>query len=640
MFSFRVILLYAFFALSAHASEDYDFERRLFVQAEKSLRAGKISQFQAQAKQLHHYPLYPYLAYDWFMRDLPNLPLKDVEQFETDYGDSSLAPRLYQSWLLSRAKHSRWQDFLQGYQQYGGVKTSELQCDHLLAQYYTAHDKNILSEAKPFWLTETTQPASCEQLFTLWEKEGGLTPALIWDRIELAMNKKQITLVKKLGRYLPKNEQATLIFWEHLRKNPSHVTKTLALSSEHPLFRRIIANGIRYLSEINTPEAIKAWYKLNARYTFTDSEKSIALTPIALSLARQHHPDALFWLKQIPAPFASELVQSWQIRTALADDEWRSVSAYIHHLPKTTQEESRWQYWLARALLATGESTESTKIFQTLSSERGYYGFLASTRLGIPYTLNDDPLILSSQLTTAISNKSCILRTLELMALGRDSDAKREWLAGIKQMTDPEIVASARMADKSGWHHLAILAMSKAIQHKDDMPLRFPLAHSEQVFTAAKKQKIEPAWVFAITRQESAFASSARSSVGALGLMQLMPATANQVARLNKLSYKNKNELLKTDLNIKLGAGYLKELLHTHQGSMVLATAAYNAGPSRVKKWLNNRHALEADQWIETIPFAETRDYVQNVMTYLGIYRQRLGENTPLIALTAPIHTR
>ena len=204
-------------------------------------------------------------------------------------------------------------------------------------------------------------------------------------------------------------------------------------------------------------------------------------------------------------------------------------------------------------------------------------------------------------------------------------------------MSDAEIVASARIADNNGLHHLAILAMAKANNYKDDMPLRFPLANSQHVLAAAKKQKIEPAWVFAITRQESAFAASARSSVGALGLMQLMPATAHQVAKQNKLPYKHKNELLKTDVNIKLGTGYLKHLLETHQGSMVLATAAYNAGPSRVKLWLNNRNTLEADQWIETIPFAETRDYVQNVMTYLGIYRQRLGENGTLEALTSQI---
>ena len=633
-----IVLALAFLPVQTFsASADYSVERRLFLQAEKSLRAGKITQFKAQAKNLRHYPLYPYLEYESFMRYLPQLPLKEVERFASDYPDSSLSPRLYQSWLLSRAKHNRWQDYLQGYQQYQGPQTSELKCNEVLAKYHTSHNESVLAEAKAFWLTGESQPKACEQLFTLWEKEGGLTQALIWDRIELGIKKKNHSLVKHLGTYIPRSEQPALTLWEQLRQHPERVTGSPSLKSEHPLLRRILANGISYLSQKSTPEAIEAWHKINARYTFTEYEKSIAFTDIAISLARQHHPDALQWLKQIPDQFSSELVQAWRIRTALAQNNWETVKTYIDRLPDSMKEESRWQYWRARALSEIGEPDESTRIFQTLSAERGYYGFLASTRLGVPYTLKNETLQLSSQLSIAVSNKSCIHRTLELMALGRESDAKREWIAGVKKMTDEEIVASARIADKYGWHHFAIIAMAKATNYKDDMPLRFPLANSQHVLTAAKKQKIEPAWVFAITRQESAFATSAKSSVGALGLMQLMPATAHQVARQNKVPYKNKNDLLGTDLNIKLGAGYLKHLLETHQGSMVLATAAYNAGPSRVKLWLNNRSTLEADQWIETIPFAETRDYVQNVMTYLGIYRQRLGEHGTLEALTAPI---
>lgn len=636
IFLFFLLLILPWMTATA-SKDDYAMERQLFIKAEKSLKSGKISLFQTQLKQLRHYPLYPYLEYESLIRKLPQLSLKEVDRFEKDYPDSALTQRLRQNWLLTQAQLKHWDQYITGYQPLIGTPSVELQCNNLLAEYYTTHDKRVLNKAEPLWLVGSNQPKACESVFQAWDKVGGLSQDLIWDRIELAFNKKHYSLVKQLSLRVPSGEQHYLKLWEHLRKHPSQVTQPSSLQNETPLLRRVLANSIGYLSQEGAPKAIKAWQKISSQYNFTEEETATALTDIALSLARQHHPDALMWLKKIPDQHATELAQAWRIRTALSTNHWEDVQTYIHQLPENLQQESRWQYWLARALAESGDSQEGSKIFENLSKERGYYGFLASTRLGLDYSLNHEPMELPDQLTTAVSNKSCIQRTLELMALGRQSDAKREWIAGVKKMTDPEIVATARLAEKKGWHHFAILAMAKTASYKDDIPLRFPMANAQSVLTAAKKQKIEPAWVFAITRQESAFAESAKSSVGAMGLMQLMPATANQVAKQNKISYKNKTELLKTETNIQLGSGYLKHLLELHQGSMILATAAYNAGPSRVKLWLNNRNSLEADQWIETIPFSETRDYVQNVMTYLSIYRERLGEGSTQGALMAPI---
>lgn len=172
----------------------------------------------------------------------------------------------------------------------------------------------------------------------------------------------------------------------------------------------------------------------------------------------------------------------------------------------------------------------------------------------------------------------------------------------------------------------------------DDLELRFPLTYKKYIEKQAKHEKINPAWAFAVIRQESAFTTDARSSAGALGLMQLMPRTARQVARSLRIKRPNRHDLLKSNINIKLGIRYLRKLQKRFNGSSVLATAAYNAGPHRVKSWLPKEETQNADLWIENVPFTETRKYLKRVLTYTIIYEQRLGlETRPLLERMAPI---
>ena len=199
------------------------------------------------------------------------------------------------------------------------------------------------------------------------------------------------------------------------------------------------------------------------------------------------------------------------------------------------------------------------------------------------------------------------------------------------------LLKAAKLADEWGWHDRAIATLARA-RYWDDLELRFPLAHQQVVLTQAKRQKVNPAWAFAIIRQESAFTTDARSHAGAMGLMQLMPRTARTVARSMKMQPPRRYDLLKIDTNIRLGVRYLKKVQDRNQGHPVLATAAYNAGQSRVTQWLPEQGSVAADVWIETVPFQETRDYLKRVMTYTVIYEQRLGRDpVPLLERMSPI---
>jgi soluble lytic murein transglycosylase len=195
-------------------------------------------------------------------------------------------------------------------------------------------------------------------------------------------------------------------------------------------------------------------------------------------------------------------------------------------------------------------------------------------------------------------------------------------------MTDKEKHAAAYNAIKWRLPNWAILALSKA-NNKNDLTLRFPLTYAQHILQEAQKHKLDPAWILAITRQESAFVPHAKSYKGALGLMQLIPSTAQMVARKKRILLADHTELLNPHTNIQLGSGYLKMMLDKHCNNPILATAAYNAGPGRIPKWLPT-FDMAADLWIETIPFKETREYVKNVITYTAIYQELLGKKPTL----------
>ncbi|NNF97277.1 MAG: transglycosylase SLT domain-containing protein, partial [Halobacteria archaeon] len=244
---------------------------------------------------------------------------------------------------------------------------------------------------------------------------------------------------------------------------------------------------------------------------------------------------------------------------------------------------------------------------------------------GHRYQFAHTPLVYQDSELADVEALPAIQRAREFYAIKRTVDARREWNYAIQRMPQPQLLKAAKLADAWGWHDRAITTLAEA-KYWDDLELRFPLAHQQQVLNQAARQQINPAWAFAIIRQESAFTADARSHAGALGLMQLLPRTARDMARSLRVRKPRKSDILKIDTNIQLGVGYLKKVQDRYQGHPVLATAAYNAGPSNVKRWLPDNGAVAADIWIETVPFKETRDYLKRVLTYTVIYEQRLGQ--------------
>ena len=219
-----------------------------------------------------------------------------------------------------------------------------------------------------------------------------------------------------------------------------------------------------------------------------------------------------------------------------------------------------------------------------------------------------------------------VVRARELLLVDQTTDARREWNLATRDFTQQQHQIAAVLAHQWQWYDYAIRTIAKG-NYFDDLAIRFPTPFNDLVNKYSVKRKLEPAFVYGIIRRESAFNPQARSPVGARGLMQLMPATARQVSRKLKLKSPSRRDLYTPSFNINLGSTYISDMLKKYHGHRALASAAYNAGPHRVNKWLPEENELPADVWIDTIPFTETREYVRAILAYTALFEWKMNQN-------------
>jgi soluble lytic murein transglycosylase len=629
-----IYLLLLCCSVSAAESSSIAQQRAAFLKAEQAFKEGDQARFSQLTKQLRDYPLYPYLRYEDLSTRLDSAKTREIDTFLDTFADSPVASRLRYEWLQELASHRRWRTYLHAYRP---SNSFQLQCYHRQALWATGDHKAALSDMEALWLNGQSLPDACDPLLESWRKAGGLTEQLVWQRIRLAMADGEPKLARYLARFLPPHEQQWVQVWYKVHRKPSLILHSKLLDGNHPAAKWIFVHGMKRLARIDTEKAVEAWGRLSGRFHLSDDERGDIIRAIGLSLAYDGHQDARGWLAKIPATHTDQAVRYWRVRAALVRQDWPEVLHWIARLTKGEQSDDRWQYWRARALEALGNRDEAKALYRHLATSRSYEGFLAADRLGLPYRFEEESLRYEPAELATLEKLPGILRARELFHLGRDLDARREWYAATRHMDESELRRAAKLAHAWGWHDRAILTLGRS-SYRDDLELRFPVVHETTVVKQANKANVDPAWAFAVIRRESAFNPEARSYRGARGLMQLLPATARQVARVINAPFRGSAELYKADLNIQLGINYLRMVLDKFSDHPVLATAAYNAGGYRVRGWLPQNQPLPADIWIETIPFNETRNYLRSVLAYTAIYERRMGrEPTPLKNRMPPV---
>jgi len=610
---------------SKTASSTLSSQRQRFLEAERALQKGDLATFHRLKNQLTQYPLYPYLVYAEMSRALSKISLPAYQQFMKQYGDSPLSDQLQSQFLPYLAQQGRWTEFLSSYR----PSSSEiLQCHYLNAQLETHQNPDwILSKTTALWLNSPKSPQACEVLFSRWEKSRHRTHALVWQKIKLCIEEEQFKTAHYLSRYLNREEIPLLNLWISVKKHPNLVNKLHQFHTKHPAMAEIVVTGICDLAKSQPEQAIKLWKHYSKTLSFSDRHWGTVVRAIGLSLSDRRHARAEQWLDSIPDVHLTPIVNEARLRIYLRQENWPKILHRIQKLPATEAESEYWTYWKARALDKVGKWRDSQDLFSTLSQKRSYYGLLAKQKLAPHITVRHQKRPLSEPLVQRLSRSPSLTRVLELIAIGRRPKARAEWVKITDQLNDDGKHAAALLALRWDLPNFAILALSQT-DNNHDLSLRFPIVYQNAIFSTAQKEDLDPAWILAVTRQESAFVPHAQSYAGALGLMQLMPATAKMVAKQKNIPLKSKTDILHAETNIRLGSSYFKMMLQEHKNP-VLALAAYNAGPGRVKQWLP-KSPLPADNWIETIPYKDTREYVKNVLTYFVIYQQLLGKQPQL----------
>jgi soluble lytic murein transglycosylase len=325
---------------------------------------------------------------------------------------------------------------------------------------------------------------------------------------------------------------------------------------------------------------------------------------------------------------------AWKVRSALRGDDgrarWQQVVQAINAMPATLQKEPSWVYWKARGLQAVAKDSEdgeamratSRELLASIAGQMNFYGELAAEDLGQPFALAPSPVPLSAAERDAAAAQPGLQRALLLIAIGLRNEGVREWNYSIRGLSDRELLAAAQLAcDHEVWDRC--INTSDKTKTEIDLEQRFPMPFRREVAAAARDAGLDPAFIYGLIRQESRFVMDARSGVGATGLMQIMPSTAKWTAKKIGMPY-TPDLIGDSETNLKLGNAYLRLVLDDVGGSQPMAAAAYNAGPRRPRQWRNGP-VLDAAIWAETIPFAETRDYVKKVLSNATYYAALLG---------------
>ncbi|MGB4246295.1 MAG: transglycosylase SLT domain-containing protein, partial [Pseudohongiellaceae bacterium] len=513
-------------------------QRGVYLNAREALEERRTADFQRLLDELGDYPLRPYLEYAELTPRLAGLaregsPTSDVDRFLSLYPDTWLAARLERTWVDLLARQQRWTQVLKYHN--ADNTTTELTCHALHAQLLSGDssaEAAALANVAPLWNVARSQPNACDPVFARWIDAGMLTPEIAWERFSTTIKAGQNSLARYITRLLPEREQTLANLYLQVDRNPAMLRDTSAFSEQAPQIREMVLYGLQQLAVTDGNQALTLLEEYNTAHAFSTEERLSLQRYAAQRLLLQGHIVETEAMLQKSPELISETLVSWILRDALKKQDWPRVEMWLALLPTEVRDTERWQYWRARALTEKGTAealAEARTLQETLARIRSFYGFMAADQLGIDYELADQPILVTQEQMDALLDIPAIERAHELYFVGEEPNARNEWQHATADMTEAQIIASGKLADSWGWHRTGIQAMIR-VSYWDDLQLRFPLAHADAFRDTANELSLSPHLLFAVARQESAFMHDVRSSAGALGLMQLMPATAQETA--------------------------------------------------------------------------------------------------------------
>ena len=615
---FILILLLALPALvRADTESDYRTARDAFSR-------GDAARLEKVAGRLETTVLEPYVTYyrlrlSWSAKDTA-----PIRRFLERDEESPVVDQFRGEWLKYLGKRGRWEEFGQEYPRLV-TADDELTC-YALQMRRNSEEAEALAEARKLWFRGEEMPESCTPLFAEALKQNVIGEADVWQRMRLALENNNTTLAKQLIRLLPKPQRFPAAELSMASRNPRSYLDRTKFENAATGRRTAALYALLRLARQSPEMAFTRWEKIGTY--FPEEEQRYFFGWLGFAGAQNHDERALAWFAAAGDMLLNPKQLAWRTRAALRSQDWHEVWESIAAMQPQQQAEGVWRYWKARALAVLGRPSDAEAIYLALSREYNFYGQLAAEELGAgpgagmvsANYLADDSEVESIQAQQAIQ------RTLLLYRMDFRTDAAKEWYWATRNFSDKQLLAAAEVARRNEMYDRSINAADRTVS-LHDFNLRYPAPYREALQEDVQVHGLEEAWVYGLMRQESRFTRTAKSEVGAAGIMQIMPSTARWVAQRMGMKGYRKGLIHQLDVNIKLGTYYMKTVYSQFDENPVLASAAYNAGPNRARNW-RGRQPLEGAIYIETIPFDETRDYVKKVMSNTIYYSKLFGQPT------------
>lgn len=595
------------FSLPSQAAES-------LLQAETAVQNGApLSQYQ----HLAAHPLYPYLQYRHYRNHLQTLPSQEISDF------LRLHPRApFSGWLAEHA-YPLWLargDYAAILNSYSPAFADEsIECEWRLANLRSGNRAQAQQGLEALWLSPKSIEAACDPLFAQLPPSA----AQIEARFRLVMLEGELNLANRLRPHLQGNAASAADTWLAIRRGSLPLNS--ALSINEPQWRAAAVSDIlrRYARERLHEVAAIAQQGMQAGvFTLEKEAAAKGLSRVAARLAQEDNPLAESIFAAIPQGLHDKNAVFDLIAYELRLQRWQQLIPLLSNMGGKSGAQAEVQYWLGKAYEKTGQADKARQHYQAAAAQRDFFGFLAAEKLGQAPQFNDKPLLRDSHYAH-ISAQPAAYRLKTFLRMGDMRRAQQEYNGLTYKMPPAELRQAALFAAEQGWVIQSVVSLVKT-EDWDALNIRFPLQYEQKVRHLAQQNSISPATIFAIIRKESIFQPQIKSSAGAIGLMQVMPATARHVANQSGIAYRGSQQLTDIDTNLQLGSRYLADRLREF-GHLAYAAAAYNAGPSRVNTWRARHPNLPLDEWIAQIPFYETRDYVKRVLEYERIYEYRLG---------------
>jgi soluble lytic murein transglycosylase len=603
------------------ASSRQPTQEEIFLAARAAARAGDHDKLAKYDAQLQGYLLEPYVE-SWMLRArLEDAGAEEMRAFLARQQGSFLAEQVRKEWLKALGKQQQW-DLFRAEHPLLVDDDSEITCYALQARWQQG-DESAPAEVRAQWNAPRELPEGCVPLAEALVAGGRFTNRHVWERIRILLEAGAVSAAWHTAGYLPSREALDRGQLFGTAAGPQRYLddKKKKDWSRRPV-RELAMFALHRLARADPLAAAGYWDK-KLRAKFSAEEQGYVWGQLALHAARRNLPEALQWYFEAgDAPLTEEQL-AWRMRASLRQGNWNEVRVTAEKMSPLQRNEPAWIYWQGRAALALGDVAGAHALFARIAGEHHFYARLAAEELGLAFTIPPKGYTPAPEDVAAVARESGFRRSLALYRLDHRFESAREWIWSIRGMDDRQLLAAAEFARQNEMFDRAINTADKTLA-VHDFSVRYLAPYREALGEKARAQQLEEAWVLGLVRQESRFVSAIKSSAGAAGLMQLMPATAKWVAHRMGMHDYSWARVTDTGVNAALGTYYLRHVLDDLDGNPVLAAAAYNAGPGRARRWRDTR-PLEGAIYAETIPFNETRDYVKKVMNNTVYYAAMLG---------------